>query len=400
MGSGNFLPSDAARRLHLLAGISRRSPMKILIINWQDIRNPFSGGAEVQLHEVFSRVAQAGHEVVLYCSSFPGAPHEETMNGIRIIREGGRNLFNYRVPFAYRSRFRHEGFDVVVDDMNKIPFFTPLYVREPLQGIIHHLFAESIFREVNPLVGAYVYLTERLSLALYRGSKMPFIVVSPSTYQDLIERGFDPSALVQIGLAVDHNLFRPTGVPRSPTPLIGYFGRLKKYKSVDQLLLALPAVLRDVPALKAVIVGEGDDRPRLEALVRQLNIQDAVRFTGFVSEQEKVTLLQQMWFKVATSSKEGWGLTVTEANACGTPAIASNVPGLRDAVQDGKSGLLYRYGDVEDLAGKIKLLLSDGELRARLSAGALAWAALFSWDEAARRTIEVLERRIAAGRPD
>jgi glycosyltransferase involved in cell wall biosynthesis len=195
-------------------------------------------------------------------------------------------------------------------------------------------------------------------------------------------------------------LFRQTGVPRSPTPLIGYFGRLKKYKSVDQLLQALALILPEVPALKAVIVGEGDDRPRLEALARGLNIQDAVSFTGFVSDQEKVRLLQQMWFKVATSSKEGWGLTVTEANACGTPAIASDVPGLRDAVQDGKTGLLYRYGDINDLAGKIRLLLLDAELRARLSSGALAWAALFSWDEAARRTIEVLQQRVAGHRPD
>jgi glycosyltransferase involved in cell wall biosynthesis len=369
--------------------------MKILVINWQDIRNPFGGGAEVQFHEVFSRVAQAGHDVVLYCSSFPGAPHEETLDGIKIIREGGRELFNYRVPGAYRKRFSREGFDVVVDDMNKIPFFTPLFVKEPIQGIIHHLFAESIFREVNPLVGAYVYFMERISLALYRKRKTPFIVVSPSTYQDLIDKGFDPSVLVQISLAVDHKLFRPTGVPKSPTPLIGYFGRLKKYKSVDHLLHALPIVLKEVPGVKVLIVGEGDDRPRLEALTRDLNLQDSVRFTGFVSDQEKVELLQQMWSKVATSSKEGWGLTVTEANACGTPAIASDVPGLRDAVQDGKTGLLYRYGDVPDLAVKITRLLKDENLRANLSKGALEWAALFSWEEAARRTIEVLEQRVA-----
>ncbi len=374
--------------------------MKILVFNWQDIRNPYSGGAEVQLHEVFSRVAQAGHEVVLYCSSFPGAQHEEVLNGIRIIREGGRNLFNYRVPVAYKRRFRREGFDVVIDDMNKIPFVTPLFVREPILGVIHHIFAGSVFREVNPVVGAYVYLTERLALSLYKNRKTPFIVVSPSTYNDLISRGFDPSLLVHIGLAVDHTLFRPTGVPRSPTPLIGYFGRLKKYKSVDQLLQAFRLVLGEVPALKLVIVGEGDDRPRLEALARELNVQDAVSFTGFVGDQEKIRLLQQMWFKVATSSKEGWGLTVTEANACGTPAIASDVPGLRDAVQDGKTGLLYRYGDVADLAGKIELLLGDAALRARLSAGALAWAGLFSWDEAARRTIEVLQHRVTARRAD
>ncbi len=253
-----------------------------------------------------------------------------------------------------KGAFASEGFDVVLDDMNKIPFFTPLFVREPVQGLIHHVFAKSIFREVNPLVGAYVYFMERIALALYRRKKTPFIVVSPSTYEDLVSRGFDPSLLVHIGLAVDHSLFRPTGEPKSPTPLIGYFGRLKKYKSVDQLLRALPSVLAEVPGLKTIIVGEGDDRPRLEGLAKELKVQDAVTFTGYVSDQEKIRLLQQMWFKVATSSKEGWGLTVTEANACGTPAIASDVPGLRDAVQDGKTGLLYRYGDVDDLAGKIK----------------------------------------------
>jgi glycosyltransferase involved in cell wall biosynthesis len=181
--------------------------------------------------------------------------------------------------------------------------------------------------------------------------------------------------------------------------LIGYFGRLKRYKSVDHLLRALPFVLREVPDLKVVIVGEGDDRPRLEALAREVDVQHAVKFTGFVSDDEKVTLLQQMWFKVATSSKEGWGLTVTEANACGTPTIASDVPGLRDAVQDGRTGLLYPYGDIPNLAGKISLLLKNADLRGRLSAASLAWAALFNWDEAASRTIEVLERRVAAGRP-
>src|SRR5512140_209745 len=114
--------------------------MKILVFNWQDITNPLAGGAEVHLHEVFSRIVQRGHSVTLYCSSFPGAAHTETLGGIKVIREGGRYLFNYRVAYAYATRFRREGFDVVVDDMNKIPFFTPLFDRAPLLGITHHLF--------------------------------------------------------------------------------------------------------------------------------------------------------------------------------------------------------------------------------------------------------------------
>jgi glycosyltransferase involved in cell wall biosynthesis len=180
--------------------------------------------------------------------------------------------------------------------------------------------------------------------------------------------------------------------------MIGYFGRLKKYKSVDQLLKAVPKVLRDVPNLKVLVVGEGDDRPRLEALAEELGIVDAVEFTGLVTESRKIELLQTMWCKVATSSKEGWGLTVIEANACGTPVLASNVPGLRDAVRDGETGLLYAYGDIKDLSDKILLFLSDRTLRERLTANALRWASAFSWDAAAQQTVQLLEQRVTSHR--
>jgi len=366
--------------------------MKILIFNWQDIKNPQAGGAEVHLHEVFSRIASLGHEVTLFCSGFPGAPAQELLNGISVNRQGSRSLFNYVVPFAYLSQFRAAGFDVVIDDMNKIPFFTPLFVREPLIGITHHLFGRSIFKEAGFPVAAYVYLMESLAVWLYRRRRVPFIVGSPSTLRELQAKGFGGQDVSLISYAVDHTVHRGTGVQRSPTPLIGYFGRLKRYKSIDHLLLALPRVLPEHPTLKTVIVGEGDDRPRLEALAREIGVDRQVEFTGFVDERRKVELLQRMWAKVTTSSKEGWGLTVLEANACGTPVIASDVPGLRDAVKNDETGMLYPYGDVDALAAKISLIISDEPLRRRLTEGALRWAAEFDWDVSARRTLEVIER--------
>ena len=159
--------------------------MRILIVNWQDIKNPQAGGAEVHLHEVFSRIARMGHEVTLYCSSFPGAQHEETINGIRVIREGGRYLFNFRFFFTYLTRFRRQQFDIVVDDMNKIPFFTPLFVKRPIYGVTHHLFGKSIFLEVNFILATYVYLMERMAAWLYKRTRIPFIVGSPSTLAEL-----------------------------------------------------------------------------------------------------------------------------------------------------------------------------------------------------------------------
>jgi glycosyltransferase involved in cell wall biosynthesis len=334
-----------------------------------------------------------GHDVTLYCSSFPGAAHRENINGIAVIREGGRYFFNFRFFLTYITRFRPRGFDLVVDDMNKIPFFTPLFVKQPVYGVTHHLFGKSIFLEVNALLASYVYVMERLAIRMYRKRRIPFIVGSPSTFKELQSEAFPAESIALVSYGVDHVLHTTTGAQKSPTPLIGYFGRLKKYKSVDHLLQALPAVMKEVPGVKVLIVGEGDDRPRLESLAKDLGLSGLVEFTGFVPERRKVELLQQMWFKVTTSSKEGWGLTVLEANACGTPVVASNVQGLRDAVKDNETGLLYTYGDVSDLTSKILRLLTDHALRERLTRASIEWARGFDWEIAAKQTLELLKKR-------
>jgi glycosyltransferase involved in cell wall biosynthesis len=365
--------------------------MNILVVNWQDRTNPQAGGAEVHFHEIFSRIARRGHRVTLCCSAYRGSLHRETIDGIEIIRRGSRAFFNFRFPFTWFASLRSRPFDCVVEDLNKLPLFTPLYVRRPLAGIGHHLFGRSIFLETGPLVARYVYWMERAALALYR-TRIPFMVVSPSTREEFIAHGFPAARLAVIHNCVDHARYTAVGAPKSPDPLIGCFGRLKKYKSVDHLLRALPLVRERVPAVRAVIAGEGDDRPRLEAIAASLGLGTAVQFAGYVAEEQKIVLLQSMWCKVATSSKEGWGLTVIEANACGTPAIASDVPGLRDSVRDNETGLLYPYGDVEALARRIILLLEDAALRRRLSEGAVGWAKQFDWETAADRTIEFLER--------
>jgi glycosyltransferase involved in cell wall biosynthesis len=371
--------------------------MKILVFNWQDIRNPLSGGAEVHFHEIFSRVVGMGHEVTLFCSGFKGAPAEETIGGIRVIREGGRYLFNLRVPIRYWTRFSREGYDVVLDDMNKIPFLTPLYVREPLALIVHHLFDTVIFREVSLPLALYVYLFERAGVALYRRRRVPVFAVSPSTRVDLLKKGFRAADLEIVPNCVDHAVYRQTGVSRSRAPLIGYMGRLKKYKSVEHFLRAFEILLGSIPDARAVIIGEGDDRADLERTAVRLGIGERVEFTGFVDEERKVHLLQEVWFLVNPSSVEGWGLTVIEANACGTPVIASDVPGLRDAIKHEETGILYPYGEIAGLAEQMIRLTRDPQLRERLGNAALAWAKTFDWGEVAALTVSLLGNRIRRG---
>jgi glycosyltransferase involved in cell wall biosynthesis len=232
---------------------------------------------------------------------------------------------------------------------------------------------------------------ERCALALYR-TRMPFMVVSRSTELEFLARGFPPARLAVIHNCVDHRRYTVGDGKKNAGPLAVYFGRLKKYKSVDHFLEALPAVIARVPPLKAIVAGEGDDLKRLRGIARGLGIQDAVNFTGYVTEEQKVDLLRRAWFTVTTSLKEGWGLTVLEANACGTPSVAADVPGLRDAVREGETGLLYPYGDTGALGDRMIRLVEDGALRRRLGEGAVRWAATFNWEEAAHKTLAFLSR--------
>lgn len=364
--------------------------MNILIFNWQDISHPLAGGAEVHLHETYSRIAAMGHNVTLFCSMYNGAKPKEEMNGIHVIREGGRFLFNYVVLKKYFTTFKDQKFDCIVDDLNKIPFYTPAYVREPVLGEVHHLLGTSVFKETIFPLASYVYCMERAALPLYK--KIHFMIHSPSTQEEVQLKGFDPAKVHYVPYGLNHRLFRLTGTSKPSFPLLGALGRLKKYKSFDHLIEALPIVQKEFPETKLVIVGDGDDKPRLQRLTQLLNLQNAVTFTGFVSEEEKVDWLNTMTLAVNTSAKEGWGLTAIEANACGTTTVSSNVQGLRDAVIDGETGLLYEYGNREILAEKILLLLRDENLRSRLAQNALQRSKEFDWQTGAEKTMEVIER--------
>jgi glycosyltransferase involved in cell wall biosynthesis len=157
--------------------------MRILLLNWQDIKNPSGGGAEVYLHQIFKRLALQGHDITLLCSQFPGAPGEEVIDGIHIVRRGNRSLFNYVVPIKYVRQFRRKHYDIVIDDINKIPFYTPMYVREPLLGMVMHLFGTSIYKEASVPAASYVYCAERLALSVYRNT--PLVAISESTRTEL-----------------------------------------------------------------------------------------------------------------------------------------------------------------------------------------------------------------------
>ncbi|MGB8657743.1 MAG: glycosyltransferase family 4 protein [Candidatus Zixiibacteriota bacterium] len=370
--------------------------MNILALNWEDLSNPQAGGAEVHLQEILKRIACRGHRVTLLCSGFPGCKPTEEIEGVRIVRRGSRFNFNFVAPFALKALLRENNWDVVIEDINKIPFYTPLYHRIPLLVVIPHLFADSVFKEINFILGLYIYLCEKPIPWLYRGFKI--MVISESTKEDLVRRGLRGDDVQVVHCGIDLTLYhQEPSVAKTPDPTVIYLGRLKKYKSIDHLLRAFSLVRRKIPNAKLVVVGEGDFKSELVGLARELSIGDGVEFTGFVDEKEKVRRLQEAWVAVYPSLKEGWGLTNIEANACGTPVVASNVPGLRESVVHGKTGLLFEYGDVQELSHYLVKILCNVDYRQELTRGGLTWATKFSWDEAATRTLELIERVVEKG---
>ncbi len=363
--------------------------LKILVINWQDIKNPNGGGAEVHFHEIFKRIAAKGHQVDLFCCGDSSLADLEVIDDINIIRRGSRNTFNFIVPKVYKDVFSKNKYDIIIDDINKIPFYTPLYVKEPLLALSHHFFGASIFREASIPAGLYVNLAEFMMKFIYYNTK--FAVVSQSTLDDFIKRGYDKSNFKIITNAISHSEYPMKIGKKNDEFTITYFGRLKKYKSVDHLLRAFAIVKKLHDNCKLSIIGRGDYRGELERLAKELKIDDKIIFHGFVDDVTKNELLCNSHIVVNTSLKEGWGITNIEANACGTPVLSANVPGLRDSVRNGVSGLLYEYGNIEEMAVKLKFLIDNKSELSKMENGAVEWAKQFSWDKSAEEMLNYIK---------
>jgi glycosyltransferase involved in cell wall biosynthesis len=368
--------------------------VNILLVNWQDRENPQAGGAEVHLFEIFSRIAARGHRVRLVCSGWSGAFTTATVEGIHVIRRGDRNSFTLVGRGAVREELRRETPDILVEDINKLPLFVSGLTKAPLYVIIPHLFGDTIFHEASLPAASLVWLAERPIPRAYR--RAMFHAISESTGADLVHRGVPAGRIKVIHPGVDAVRHSPAPGARTSTPSFLYLGRLKRYKGVEMAIRALAGARRTRTDLILDIAGTGDDRLRLEGITRDLGITDAVRFHGFVSEADKLRLLRSTWANLFPSPKEGWGITIIEAAACGTPSLASDSPGLRDSVRHGETGYLVPHGDVAALAGRMLELASDPALVNSLGARGRAFAETLTWESAAQQTeahlVETIQR--------
>ncbi|MCQ2089500.1 MAG: glycosyltransferase family 4 protein [Fibrobacter sp.] len=368
--------------------------MKILVVNYRDRLHPAAGGAEKHLHRIFSLVAQMGHQVVLLTTSFPGAPGREMVDGIQVVRKGGDLLFQLTVAMNIRKLDREFDFDVVLEDLNKLPLFTPLLQKKPVVVQMHHLWRSSIFHEASFPVAFGVWLFETIIPWFYR--KQPFIVVSPSTKRELCELGVDEDRVVVIyngsdGCTVDGQdepVDEESGID---SPYFLWLSRVHRYKGIWTALEAFEEFAKKHQDVKLVVAGDGPVLKDIPAWLDAHGLKDRVVLTGYVSASRKRALLKNATALLQTSFKEGWGLTVVEAAKLGTTTVACDVPGLRDSVRNGETGLLFPVGDKIACAFEMDRIYSDDDLRTRLEEEAKSYADEFRWDTAAELTVNLLQ---------
>lgn len=358
----------------------------ILIFNWRDTKHVWSGGAEVYVHELAKRWVQQGYQVTLFCSNDRKHARYQKIDGVEIIRRGGFYTTYIWGFLYYIFQFRGQ-FDYIVDSENGIPFFTPLYTGSvPVFLLIHHVH-QDIFREhlVFPLDRLAMALESILMPLVYRSSQI--ITTSKSSKKAITQLGFKANQIHVFNPGVDLGNFHKSKKTKQPSFI--YLGRLKSYKRIHLAILAFKNVVQVYPKATLTIAGSGDQKSALKQLVNQLKLQDKISFTGRVSETKKTQLLGSHWAMLQPSQMEGWGITVIEANACGTPVIASNVPGLRDSVVKNKTGLLFK--DPDSLSKLMIKLIRDKKLYKNLSINAVNWAQNFSWSATAKAMLSHFE---------
>ena len=369
--------------------------MRLLLVNWQCRENPLAGGAEIHLHEIFGRLAKRGHDITLLCGGWDGAAPTTRLDGIAVERVGTRYTFPFLARAAYRRRLSARPFDLLIEDVNKIPLGTTRWGGPPVVVLVPHLFGGTAFQELAAPLAAAVWLAERPLGRVYRGA--PFQAISDSTAADLGARGIPRASVEVIYPGIDTVGYTPRAGARAPAPLFAYLGRLKRYKGVHHVIRAFAALRH--PDAMLEIAGAGDYRPALERLSASLDLGDRVRFLGRIGEEEKRELLRRAWALVFASPKEGWGITNLEAAASGTPVVASNSPGIRESVRDGDTGYLVPHGDTEAMASAMRRLAENPSLVSRLGAQARTFAESFTWERAAdeteRHLLEVLTSRRA-----
>lgn len=371
-----------------------KKKLNIIIVSWRGPGHPHAGGAEISTHEHAKGWVKNGHNVTLFTSSYPGAKSEDIIDGVKIIRSGSQVLGVHFKAFLFLLK-NHTRFDLIVDQFHGIPFFTPLYLKNHKLAFIHEV-TKDVWR-LNPwpkplnlipwLVGKTI---EPLIFKLYKN--VYFMTVSQSTKSELIDWGI-PSSNIHV---IENGVTLKVGkkVKKNKKITITFFGALSRDKGVETALKCFYLLSQQKKDWAFWIVGYGEENyiRHLKKIAGQYNLTHKLKFWGYVSENTKSKLLQRSHLLLNPSIREGWGLVVIEGNMCKTPTVGFNVPGLKDSIKDGKTGILCKQNSASEMSNEIKNLMGDLPRYHSMCNKAHDWASGFDWRASVYKSLKLLNK--------
>lgn len=396
--SGWVGPNRDDRLDAVVARLRHDGITRVLVLAWRDLDDPDAGGSERYVDALATRWAGAGLTVTVRTRRVRGADATTWRHGYTVIRRGGRLTSFVRSIAA--QLFRRDGrVDAVVEIWNGVPFLTPLWVgRRPYVVVLHHPHAQSwevMVAGVGGRIGKLVEL--RLAPWLYRLWRSPVVTLSASSRQAILaQMPLRPEQVAVVPVGIDPVWFTSGGA-RSAVPAMVCVARLVPTKGVDALITAAVVIRERLGSCELHIVGDGPEAGALDAQIAALGATAWIRRWGYVEDDTLVALYRQAWFVVSWSAHEGWGMTLTEGGACGTPGVARDIPGHRDAVRHGETGLLV--ATIPEFVDAVTALCQDAPRRAQLGVEAQRRAATLSWDRTATGVLEAMVSPGGRARP-
>lgn len=361
--------------------------MNILILNWRDTKNPKSGGAEIVTLEHAKAWVKKGHSVTWFTSKFNGAKKEGKIDGVNIVRRGNFLTVYSLAPFFYL--FSKQKFDLVIDEIHGLPFFTPFFVRIPKIAFIHEVAGEIWdymypfpINKIGKLIEPFLYFPYR---------SIEFITVSNSTKNDLLSLGIKEKNISVIQNGIGIKILK--GFSRKEkNPTFIFISRVVKMKGIEEVIRAFFYILRELKDANLWIVGEGDKAyvEQLKNTTKEYLIAPKVKFFGKVSDLKKIELIGKAHLLLHASIKEGWGLVVIEAASQGTPSVVYNVAGLRDSVKNNETGIILKENSSKEMAKQAVLLLNEKKKYESFQKNGFLWAKSLTWEKATEESLRLI----------
>jgi glycosyltransferase involved in cell wall biosynthesis len=351
---------------------------------WRDLADPDAGGSEVHADHVMSRWAQVGL-TISHRTSTDAKSQTFTRNGYTVTRRGGRySVFLSVIASRLLRRARRDV--AIVEIWNGVPWFSQLWGNKVRSTWLHHIH-EDMWNESLPRALAPIARWVEVSLAPKFYRRTYVATLATTTRDELIRRGYQANRVVVAEPGIDPR-YGPLSDSKSSTPTLLAVGRLAPVKRFPLLLQIFAEVLQAVPDARLTIAGDGPDKELLLQELERLHLTKSVTLAGRVTDEELLELYQSSWLLVSASHSEGWGMTITEAAACGTPCVVTANYGHCAAATHNATGLIVE--DDTDLSAAMIQMLTDNALREALAQGGLTHAAKFQWDRTATLLLQTL----------